>query len=141
MFRDYKLEFRVLIKFMTKKPIILLIEPDEFLADIYEKNLTMNGFKVVSSKTGEKGFVLAQTKEPKLILLEVALGKENGFDVLARIKGNKTTKNIPVIIITKLGQKKDVQKGLELGALDYIIKIHFSPSELVDKVKRVLAGN
>lgn len=126
---------------MTKKPIILLIEPDAFLSDIYEKNLTMNGFKVISAKTGEKGFVLAQTKEPNLILLEVALGKENGFDVLARIKGNKVTKDIPVIIITKLGQRQDVQRGFEFGALDYIIKIHFSPSELVDKIKRVLAGN
>lgn len=126
---------------MIQKPTILLIEPDAFLCDIYEKNLTMNGYKVISAKTGEKGIFLAQTKEPSLILLEVALGKENGFDILTRIKNDKKTKKIPVIIITKLGQKKDVEKGLILGAIDYLIKIHFSPSELVDKVKMVLAEN
>jgi len=124
---------------MVKKPVILLIEPDAFLADIYEKNLAMNGFKVITAKTGEKGIFLAGTKEPSLILLEVALGKENGFDILTRIKNDKKIKNIPVIIITKLGQKKDVEKGLALGIADYLIKIHFSPSELVDKIKRVLA--
>jgi len=124
---------------MQNKPIILLIEPDAFLSDIYEKNLTMNGFKVISSKTGEKGMSLAETKSPDLILLEVALGKENGFELLSRMKNSKKAKNIPVIIVTKLGQKKDVEKGFELGALDYIIKIHFSPSELVDKVKKILA--
>ena len=123
---------------MNNKFTILLIEPDAFLSDIYEKNLAMNGFKVISSKTGEKGLSLAQTKEPDLILLEVSLNRENGFEVLARMKAHKTVKKIPVIIITKLGQKKDVEKGLGLGALDYIIKIHFSPSELVDKVKKVL---
>ena len=126
---------------MIQKPNILLIEPDAFLADIYEKNLAMNGFKVITAKTGEKGIFLAQTKEPSLILLEVALGKENGFDILTRIKNDKKIKNIPVIIITKLGQKKDVEKGLALGIADYLIKIHFSPSELVDKIKRVLAEN
>jgi len=124
---------------MQNKPIILLIEPDAFLSDIYEKNLTMNGFKVISSKTGEKGMSLAETKSPDLILLEVALGKENGFELLSRMKNSKKAKNIPVIIVTKLGQKKDVEKGFELGALDSIIKIHFSPSELVDKVKKILA--
>lgn len=124
---------------MNKKSVILLIEPDAFLADIYEKNLAMNGFKVITAKTGEKGIFLAGTKEPSLILLEVALGKENGFDILTRIKNDKKIKNIPVIIITKLGQKKDVEKGLALGIADYLIKIHFSPSELVDKIKRVLA--
>jgi len=128
-----------LLKFMIQKPNILLIEPDAFLADIYEKNLAMNGFKVITAKTGEKGIFLAGTKEPSLILLEVALGKENGFDILTRIKNDKKIKNIPVIIITKLGQKKDVEKGLALGIADYLIKIHFSPSELVDKIKRVLA--
>lgn len=125
---------------MTKKPIILLIEPDEFLADIYEKNLTMNGFGVLLAKTAEKAMSLAETKKPELILLEVILGRTNGFELLSRLKVNKLTKKIPIIVITKLGQKKDVEKAYELGADDYLIKIHFSPSELVDKVKKILVN-
>ena len=125
---------------MNNKPVILLVESDEFLADIYEKNLTMNGFKVLLAKTAEKAMTLAETKKPELILLEVMLGKTNGFEFLSRLKIAKITKKIPVIVITKLGQKKDVEKAYELGAEDYLIKIHFSPSELVDKVKRLLAN-
>ncbi len=124
---------------MIKKPIILLIEPDEFLADIYEKNLTMNGFKVFLSKTAERGVALIKTKNPDLILLEIALGKTDGFEFLAQIKNNKISNKIPVIVITKLGQKQDVQKAFEFGADDYIIKTHYSPSELVDKIKKMLA--
>lgn len=122
---------------MNKKSI-LLIEPDEFLADIYEKNLTMSGFKVFLAKTPEKGLIVAQAKSPSLILLEIALEKTDGFEFLAQIKNNKILKTIPVIVITKLGQKQDVQKAFELGVQDYIIKTHYSPSELVDKVKKLL---
>ena len=124
---------------MTKKPVLLLIEPDEFLADIYEKNLTMNGYKVFLAKTGEKGINLAETKKPDLILLEIMLPQTNGFELLSRMKGHKLIKNIPIIVITKLGQKQDVEKAYALGALDYVIKTHFSPSELVDKIKRLLS--
>ena len=124
--------------FMTKKPIILLIEPDDFLADIYEKNLTMNGYNVFLAKTAERGLSLVQTKNPDLILLEVALRKTDGFEFLARLRSQKNLKKIPVIVITKLGQKQDVQKAFALGISDYIIKTHFSPSELVDKIKKIL---
>ncbi len=123
---------------MVKKPVILLIEPDEFLADIYEKNLTMNGYKVFLAKTVERGLSLVQTKKPDLILLEVALRKTDGFEFLIRLKEQKIFKEIPVVVITKLGQKQDVQKAFNLGVVDYIIKTHFSPSELVDKIKRIL---
>ncbi len=125
---------------MVKKPIVLLIEPDEFLADIYDKNLTMNGFKVFLAKTGEKGIALAETKKPDLILLEIMLGATNGFELLSRMKGHRSIKDIPIIVITKLGQKQDVEKVFSLGATDYIIKTHFSPSELVDKIKRILVN-
>lgn len=72
------------------------------------------------------------------MLLDILLPKMDGFAVLKKLKADESTKNLPVILLTNLGQKDDVQKGLELGASDYLIKAHFKPSETVDKVKKVL---
>ena len=69
-------------------------------------------------------------------MLDILLPKLDGFAVLSKLKEDKDTKDIPVILLTNLGQKDDVQKGLDMGAVDYLIKAHFKPSEVVDKVKK-----
>jgi DNA-binding response OmpR family regulator len=117
---------------------ILLIEDDVFLASIYQKKFEMEGFKISVSDNGEKGLADAKKKKPRLILLDILLPKLDGFAVLQKLKADADTKNIPVILLTNLGQKDDVEKGLEAGAVDYLIKAHFKPSEIVDKVKEVL---
>lgn len=120
------------------KPHILLVEDDVFLAGIYQKKFEMEGFKVSIADNGEKGLVDAKKKKPRLILLDILLPKLDGFAVLEKLKADPTTKIIPVILLTNLGQKDDVEKGLQGGAVDYLIKAHFKPSEIVDKVKEVL---
>lgn len=124
----------------TTKPAlrILLVESDEFLGSIYEKNLLLEGFKVSRAVNGEQGLKMAVSKKPDLILLTVLLPKKNGFEVLEDLKAGEKTKNIPVIIMTKLGFRDDVTKGFALGAVDYLIKGNFRPSEIVDKVKKIL---
>lgn len=117
---------------------ILLVEDDVFLAGIYQKKFEMEGFKVSTADNGEKGLLDAKKKKPSLILLDILLPKLDGFGVLEKLKADAATKNIPVILLTNLGQKDDVEKGLEAGAVDYLIKAHFKPSEIVDKVKEVL---
>lgn len=83
---------------------------------------------------------LAKAKEmvPDLILLDILLPKMNGFDVLRACKQVPALKDIPVILLTNLGQKSDVTQGLDLGAADYLIKAHFMPSEVVEKIKKLL---
>lgn len=122
-----------------KKVNILLVEDDNFLVDIYKKKLEMEGFKVGTCDNGEKCLVDVKKKKPDLILLDILLPKLDGFAVLEKLKGDAPTKDIPVLLLTNLGQKDDVQKGLDLGAADYLIKAHFKPSEIVDKIKKVLS--
>ena len=98
----------------------------------------MEGFKVSVSEDGESGIEDAKRKHPDLVLLDVLLPKLDGFTVLKKLKEDAALKDIPVILLTNLGQKDDVDKGLELGAEDYLIKAHFKPSETVEKVKAVL---
>lgn len=117
---------------------VLLIEDDAFLAEIYQKKFEMEGFKVSIASNGEKGLADIKKKKPDVVLLEVLLPKLDGFAVLEAAKANSATKNIPIILLTSLGQKDDVQRGLAAGAADYLIKTHFQPSEIVDKVFAVL---
>ena len=77
-------------------------------------------------------------EKPALIILAAVLPRLNGFETLARLKENHETKEIPVIFMTQLGSRHDVTKGMSLGAASYVIKGHFRPSEVVDKVKRLL---
>lgn len=120
--------------------VILLVEDDTFLAGMYKTKFEMEGFKVITAEDGLKGFQLAKEKDVDIILLDILLPKMDGFEVLEKIRASKDTKDLPVIMLTNLGQKEDVKKGLERGADGYLIKAHFMPSEVVEKVKSVLAS-
>ncbi|MBT4120783.1 MAG: response regulator [Candidatus Magasanikbacteria bacterium] len=122
----------------AKKIHVLLVEDDTFLANIYKTKFDMEGFKVSVSENGEEGLADAKKKKPDIILLDILLPKMDGFTVLEKLKEDSGVKDIPVILLTNLGQKDDVSKGLEMGAVDYLIKAHFKPSEVVEKVNKVL---
>lgn len=120
------------------KTRVLLVEDDVFLAGIYQKKFEMDGYKITVADNGESALVEVKKKKPDIVLLDILLPKLDGFAVLDRLKADPETKDIPIILLTNLGQKDDVQKGLEAGAVDYLIKAHFKPSEVVQKVKDVL---
>lgn len=122
----------------SRKKTILLVEDDTFLAGMYVTKLELEGFRVILASDGEQAVVLAKREIPQLMLLDIVLPKKSGFDVLKEVQADAATKGIPVILLTNLGQKEDVKKGLQLGATDYLIKAHFMPSEVVAKVKRLV---
>ncbi|HPV70749.1 MAG TPA: response regulator [Candidatus Magasanikbacteria bacterium] len=118
---------------------ILIVEDDNFLADIYKTKLELEGYKVLLTSDGEKGLKIIQTKKPDLVLLDVLLPKLDGFAILEIIKKeDSVVKEVPIILLTNLGQKEEVQKGLRLGAADYLIKAHFKPAEVIEKIKKIL---
>jgi len=117
---------------------IVLVEDDAFLAGMYVTKLNLEGYDVHLASDGEKGLKLVKEELPGIILLDVILPKMSGFDVLKDLKADAKTKNIPVILLTNLGQRDDVKKGLDLGAVDYLIKAHFMPSEVVEKIKKLV---
>lgn len=121
------------------KTKILIIEDDPFLLSMYVTKLEANGFDVASEENGEKGVDTIRSEQPHLLLLDILLPGKDGFEILEEMKGDDSIKNIPVILLTNLGQRKDIEKGLELGASDYLIKAHFTPSEVITKIEKVLA--
>ena len=123
---------------MVKKKLILLVEDDEFLAELYATKLNLEDFEVALATDGEKGLKIIKEKKPDLVLLDIILPKLDGFEILKIMKADKKLKTIPVILLTNLSQKDEVKRGLALGADDYLIKAHFMPSEVVKKIKQTI---
>lgn len=121
-----------------KKAKILIIEDDKFLLKLYGDKLRREGFETLESLTGEEGLNKILTEKPDLVVLDLILPGKNGFEVLSEMKLNSETKNIPVIILTNLGQESDLRKGLELGAATYLVKTEFSINQLPEVVKEHL---
>ncbi len=117
---------------------ILIIEDDRFLRQLISKKIGQEGYDVVEAVDGEEGIKKVETEKPDLILLDLILPGVDGFEVLSRVKKNLNTKHIPVIILSNLGQKEDVDRGLNLGAEDFLIKAHFTPTEIIIKIRNVL---
>lgn len=121
-----------------KTSAILIIEDDSFISDMYKIKFESEGFGVKVATDGIQGLEIAQRWQPDLVLLDVVMPKMDGFTVLQNFKEKPEVRDIPVIMLTNLGQKDSVSKGLKLGAADYIIKAHFTPLEVVEKVKEFL---
>ncbi|MAG44317.1 response regulator [bacterium] len=120
------------------KEKILIIEDDKFLRDLMELKLKEGEYEVLTSVDGEEGLKTSKQEKPELILLDIILPNMSGWDVLKALKQDSDLANIPVILLTNLGEESDVQKGLELGAVDYMVKAHFTPEEIITKVALVL---
>lgn len=118
--------------------VILIIEDDKFLRELIKKKLEAEGFAVVEVVDGESGLKVIREKRPDLVLLDLILPGIDGFEVLAKIKENDFLSSIPVIILSNLGQREDVEKGLKLGAVDFLVKAHFTPNEIVEKIRQTL---
>ena len=116
----------------------MLIENDSFLAHIYKTKFELEGFKVSRCDNGEAALADVKKKRPDIVFLDIQLPQLHGFAVLEKLKQDAATKDIPVIMLSSLGQKDDVEKSLQLGALDYLITAHFKPVEAVQKVRAVL---
>lgn len=122
-----------------KKISILLVEDDSFISSMYRTKLSNLQYAVEVIEDGEEAWTrLQKSPLPDLLLLDVVLPKRDGFEILEGLKKNEQTKHIPVILLTNLGQKPDVERGLALGANDYIIKAHFTPTEVVEKIRKLL---
>ena len=118
---------------------ILIVEDDKFLRDLCLKKLERAGFEVSTAFDGEEGLKKIKEEKPVLVLLDIVLPGLSGFEVLKQIKTNSQIASIPIIILSNLGQREDIEKGLNLGAEDYIIKADNTPNEIIEKVKTVMA--
>ncbi|MBI5306219.1 response regulator [Candidatus Wolfebacteria bacterium] len=119
---------------------ILIIEDDIYIVRAYTIKLEKENIGAQSAVDGEAGIeFLKKNRLPDLIILDLMLPKKSGFEVLKEIKANNLWKNIPVVILSNLGQEEDIKKGKELGAIDYIIKADTNIEEVIVRVKKHLS--
>ncbi|MFA6254633.1 MAG: response regulator [Patescibacteria group bacterium] len=118
------------------KTKILVIEDDKSLVKLIEAALDQKKFKVILALEADEGVEKARIEKPAIIILDILLPGKSGFECLSNLKQQKETREIPVIILSNLGQSEEIRKGLELGAIDYLVKADLSIDELVKKISQ-----
>ena len=117
---------------------VLIVEDDEFLREVIAQKLIKEGFVVQSVTDADNAFELIKKKVPQIILLDLILPGMDGFEILAQLKKNPSTEAIPVIVLSNLGQKEDVERAMSAGAIDYLVKANFTPGEIVQKIREAI---
>ncbi|MFC1662799.1 response regulator transcription factor [Patescibacteria group bacterium] len=123
---------------MATKTKVLIVEDEKMLGEMYKTKFEMEGFAVDQALDGQEGIDTARKSKPDIILLDIIMPKLDGFIVLQELKKDDKTKDIPVILLTNLGQEDDVKRGKKLGASDYFVKANHSPADVVVKVKSII---
>ena len=123
---------------MKNKGTILLIEDEVSFRKIYKAVIENDGYEVLEAADGELGWSMVQEKKPDRVLLDLVLPKLHGLEVLKKIRSNKATQDIPVLIFSVMGEQEDIKKGLAAGANDYTVKGFYSPNEILSKIHALL---
>lgn len=119
---------------------ILLVEDDDSLASVYTTRLQAEGFDTRRVTNGEEALAAALNYHPHLVLLDVMMPKVSGFDVLDIMRNTPETANLKVIMLTALSQDTDKQRAKELGVDDYLVKSQVVISDVVDRIRSLLAA-
>ena len=117
---------------------VLVVDDDPVILRLLQVNFELEGIGVVLAVDGEEGLKLAQSDPPDLVISDIMMPRVNGLELLAALRSSPDTASMPVILLSAKAQVADVQRGLELGADDYVTK-PFDPLELIDRVYKVLA--
>ncbi|HSE34968.1 MAG TPA: response regulator [Candidatus Paceibacterota bacterium] len=120
---------------------VLCIEDDAFLSSLVSGKLIESGFSVLTANTGADGLAKAAGEHPDLILLDIMLPDMGGFEILEKLKAEPKTLDIPVIILSNLGGREEIEKGVQLGAASYLIKSNILPHEVAEMVQERVSAN
>jgi DNA-binding response OmpR family regulator len=113
---------------------VLFIEDDADLAEMYTVKLELDGYTVTRAADGEEGLRLAAEIEPDIVFLDIRLPKMDGFDVLGRLRADDRLKHLPVIILSNYGEQELIERGMRLGALEFLVKADTTPAGLSGSV-------
>lgn len=122
---------------MSENQKILLIEDDESLRNLLSKKLRSDGLDVVEAVNGEDALEKVQKENPALIILDLVLPLMDGFEVLRKVR-HEMLNTMPIIVLSNLGQREDIDRVISFGANDYLIKTNFTPSDVLERVKKFL---
>lgn len=125
---------------MARKPSLLIVEDDPLLLRMYQDKFLKEGHKIRVATNGEDALEKIKDERPDVVVLDIMMPKMDGFQMLSTIKADPDLKNIPVIMLTNLSGEDAAMKGLEMGAVAYIIKGLDPPEVVYKRIKEILAG-
>jgi len=117
---------------------ILLVEDDPFVVDIYSTKLESAGFSVEVAEDGEEALRKLKEKKPNLMILDIVLPNIDGWELLKMIRTEMGMEDLKVVVLSNLTQKEEVQKGSALGVIRHFVKANFTPSEVVEEIKKII---
>ncbi len=118
---------------------ILLVEDDVFMIELLAKDLEQAGFEVITAKTGSEGVALFEKNKPDLILLDLLLPDQNGFDTLRNVRRSPEGRATKVMILSNIAEGPDMDEAKRLGVMGYMVKANFTLPEIVKKIQEVLS--
>ncbi|HEV3227261.1 MAG TPA: response regulator [Acidimicrobiales bacterium] len=116
---------------------VLVVDDDPVILKLLEVNFEMEGFTVLVARDGQEGIDVARADQPDLIVSDIMMPKKSGLELVIELKGDSSTREIPIILLSAKAQNADVRSGMDAGADDYVTK-PFEPLDLVDRVNRLL---
>ena len=117
---------------------IFVIEDDRFLGDLIVRKLIQNGFDAPRAADGEEALEYLAHNSPHLILLDLRIPKKDGFEILSWLQKDPNKSKIPVVVLSNLNRTEDVDRAMKMGAKEYLVKVNYTPEEVVDKILRTL---
>lgn len=117
---------------------VLVVEDTELLRRIYSDKLSQDGYQVLTASDGMEALAVLHANKVDLVLLDLIMPRMSGLEALEAIKADPRTREIPVIILSNLGQESDVERGLSLGAVDYLVKNEARPADVAEKIAATL---
>jgi len=123
---------------MASKVLLLVVEDEEAIAQMYSDRFKMAGFDVDVAHEGEEAINKMAAEHPSIVLMDILMPGLSGTEAVERAKSNPATRNIPIVMLTNYADSVDLQNALKLGAADYIIKSESSPEQVVEKVQKIL---
>lgn len=119
---------------------VLFVEDDPTVAEMYKLRLELDGYQVAVAADGEQAVEMASQSPPDLIFLDIRLPKLDGLAVLERLRADERTRSVPVVILSNYSERELVERGLKLGALEYLVKSQTTPAKLAGAVENWLTG-
>jgi len=123
---------------MSQNKKIIIAEDEPVLIEMYKLYFERAGYEVLKASNGRECIDFVKNEKPNIILLDILMPKVDGWEVLKQLKTDPETKKIPILVFSNLGQTQEIQKGLDLGADDYVVKSNMTPKELLEKVEGML---
>lgn len=112
---------------------ILLVEDEKEVLELYKLKLSLDGYDVITAVNGQEGLKKAISENPEMIFLDIKMPEMDGFEVLKRLRSEPKTKSTPVVILSNFDEQEMIEKGLTLGANEYLVKSQFTPEEISGK--------